>query len=526
MKVKYFNIAILNVFLLVTLSVSVYGSVYNTYYCQASPISAETPKVVLQSGTAGTSTIYTNNTSAKVSVVAPRNWWNLDYDYNRQISIVNNVASTLGSGYSICVTIDTASMVSAGKMMTNGNDLRIVWWNSTSESYVELDRANETNFNSASTKIWFKLQRGIAASSSDNNYYLYYGYPSAVNPPNDWAKVYNVGDNFNDGTITSGLNTTTSGVASITETGGECFMDLGTSDADAGMVVTENPLPTDKKFMIRYKVNLVSLGSGQELKAFSINQWDGRPTVCVNTIYNPTRRIHVLQYATYLKLVYEGTGGRMHWNGTNWTSTASTLSCSVGTYYIWEFISNGTNWYIVWKYANETVIGQTDLVAWSSVTDNGYDWWFLWSEPYTNYWWGDVKVDFFYLRDYVSPEPAINVGTEETVTYDYVLKIVNRVTDSWQVNLKVNDSSNIGRLTNATISFHDGTTSDQIIVSNGSIIQSEGALYDLAGNATIYISISNLQATTTDTSHLCVYLKILVPNTSTYNLFIIVFEIT
>jgi len=429
MKVRYFNIAILNVFLLVTLSVSVYGSVHNTFYGQAAPISAETPKVVLQSGTAGTSIIYTNNTSAKVSVAAPApvptyfpsgysvlsgNWWNLSYCYRKRITVVNNAGSSLSSGHSVCVTIDTASLVSAGKMMTSGNDLRIVWWNSTSQSYVELDRANETDFNLASTKIWFKLQKDIAASSSDNNYYLYYGYSGAANPPNDWAKVYDVGDDFNDGTVTSGLNTTTSGVASITETEGECFMDLETSDADAGMIVTNNPLPADKKFMIRYKVNLVSLGSSQELKTFSINQWDGRPTVCVNTIYNPTRRIHVLQYATYLKLVYEGTGGRMHWNGTNWTSTVSTLPCSVNTYYIWEFISNGTNWYVVWKYANETVIQQTDLVAWSSVTDNGHDWWFLWSEPYTNYWWGDIKVDFFYLRDYVSPEPTTNLENEES----------------------------------------------------------------------------------------------------------------
>lgn len=111
-------------------------------------------------------------------------------------------------------------------------------------------------------------------------------------------------------------------------------------------------------------------------------------------------------------------------------------------------------------------------------------------------------------------------------SYDYVLKVVNQVLDVWNASLKVYNSSNIARLSNMTISFHDGTSSDQIIINNGTITQSQGASYDLTGNATIYISISNLQATTTDTSYLYVYLKILVPNTSTYNLFIIVFEIT
>jgi len=70
MRIRYMCVSILNVMLLAILSVSVYSSVYNTYYGQASPISAETPKVILQQGTAGTSTIYTNNTSAKVSVIA------------------------------------------------------------------------------------------------------------------------------------------------------------------------------------------------------------------------------------------------------------------------------------------------------------------------------------------------------------------------------------------------------------------------------------------------------------------------
>jgi hypothetical protein len=111
-------------------------------------------------------------------------------------------------------------------------------------------------------------------------------------------------------------------------------------------------------------------------------------------------------------------------------------------------------------------------------------------------------------------------------TYDYVLKINNTVTDAWKINLKVYSSSNVSRLSNATIRFHDGTTSDQIIISGGVITQSEGLQYDLPGNATRYISIVNLNAGLSGTSYLYVYLKILVPSTSTYSLFIITFKIT
>jgi len=119
----------------------------------------------------------------------------------------------------------------------------------------------------------------------------------------------------------------------------------------------------------------------------------------------------------------------------------------------------------------------------------------------------------------------VSVWTNQSA-YDYVLKVTNQVADNWKMSLRVYGSSNIGRISDAIIEFHDGTSSNQIIIQSGSVTQSEGSPYDLTNSATICISISNLQATTIGTSYLCVYLKILVPNISTYNLLIIVFEIT
>ena len=122
-----------------------------------------------------------------------------------------------------------------------------------------------------------------------------------------------------------------------------------------------------------------------------------------------------------------------------------------------------------------------------------------------------------------SPSTFCSVGLPST--YDFVLKVVNQVSNSWKVSLKVYSSSNIARMSSTTISFHDGSTSNQIIVSGGSITQSEGSEYDLLGSTTIYISMSNVQAPTSGTSYIYVYLKVLKPNTSTYSLFIITFEI-
>jgi hypothetical protein len=115
-----------------------------------------------------------------------------------------------------------------------------------------------------------------------------------------------------------------------------------------------------------------------------------------------------------------------------------------------------------------------------------------------------------------------------TETYDYVLKVVNQETDDWAVNLQIYDSSNISRLSSLNISLHDGASNNQIAISGGSIVKSEGEPYNLLGGAgsTIYISITNLQEITSGTSYLYVYLKISVPDTSTYSFYMITFEIT
>jgi len=121
------------------------------------------------------------------------NWWNANYTYRRQITITNK-ASTLSSGYSILLTMDTVSLVSSGKMLSSGNDLRIVFWNES--SWIELDR-DIIDMNTNLTQVWFKIQADIPASGSDNNYYMYYGNPGAGSPPANKSNVYLWFDDFN-----------------------------------------------------------------------------------------------------------------------------------------------------------------------------------------------------------------------------------------------------------------------------------------------------------------------------------------
>ena len=122
-----------------------------------------------------------------------------------------------------------------------------------------------------------------------------------------------------------------------------------------------------------------------------------------------------------------------------------------------------------------------------------------------------IKLDY----SYVAPS-----------SYDYVLKVVNQVASNWTVTLEVYSNSNISRLSNCTISFHDGSMSDQIVISGGVITQWVGPQYSLAGSSTIYVSVNNLQATASGISYLYVYVRILPSNMSPFTVLHITFQVT
>ncbi len=75
-------------------------------------------------------------------------WWNQSYKCRMRVNITNNnLTETLEEGYSTSVDVDTASLYSQGRLLANGNDLRVVYWNGTEN--IEIDRYNETFFDIA-----------------------------------------------------------------------------------------------------------------------------------------------------------------------------------------------------------------------------------------------------------------------------------------------------------------------------------------------------------------------------------------
>ena len=123
---------------------------------------------------------------------------------------------------------------------------------------------------------------------------------------------------------------------------------------------------------------------------------------------------------------------------------------------------------------------------------------------------------------------SARVSAAASATYDYVLKILNQVSDPWKIRLRAYSQSNIARLNNCTIYFHNATdgTSGQIYIVSGSYSQQNGPWYDLPSSpAERYIALA-LDASNSEVSYIYVYLDILVPNKTTYAQYVLTFEIT
>jgi alpha-tubulin suppressor-like RCC1 family protein len=99
-------------------------------------------------------------------------WTN--WQYMKPIIINNTNNRNTLSDYQILITLDTASLISQGKMRSDCGDIRF----KDSDGSTLLNYWIESGCNSANTKIWVKVP-SIPASST-KTIYLYYGNPSAA----------------------------------------------------------------------------------------------------------------------------------------------------------------------------------------------------------------------------------------------------------------------------------------------------------------------------------------------------------
>ncbi|USN53612.1 MAG: fibronectin type III domain-containing protein [Candidatus Nomurabacteria bacterium] len=164
---------------ILTLTVLVFASVFGVAipYLQAVPTN-NTETFTLSSDFSGgvLTDVDVSNDEIKLSGGA-ENWWDANYQYRRQLTVTNDSAGTAEVGTTATISIDTSALETAGKLRSDRNDWRVVYWNGSSNE--ELDRVYE----STSSTV-FAIQATIAGSGgSSSDYYVYYGYSSESSTP-------------------------------------------------------------------------------------------------------------------------------------------------------------------------------------------------------------------------------------------------------------------------------------------------------------------------------------------------------
>jgi hypothetical protein len=348
-------------------------------------------------------------------------WWDFTFPRRRALTFSHN-GSDVEVGDPIRIEWDHAAEVMQGQSLATGDDVRFVYWNGS--AWTELDRSMGTGsaWNVADSRPWFGSPFQLLSGSTDvPGLYLYYGNGAPDAPPEDLDAVYGFGDNFNDGSLKTGMSWSLVGNANASEMGGEWRITMGTDVGDGAIVAETAPLETTERFLVEHKFNVESLGgpSNPEAKALVIAQQPGIPASGFNDPINDARRILAWVYDNGdLRISYYDTSGtRWDWDETNtqWTTTATVAATiTLGSYYRYLFWNNGTEWRMVVNDSNGNRILRTDWVTWSSVRDENADpYWLYWGEPYDNFYYGDMRSDFFIHRKWLANLPNFVIGGEE-----------------------------------------------------------------------------------------------------------------
>ena len=101
-------------------------------------------------------------------------WWNDGWSYRQAITVANNTSFD-AENIPYKINLDTASLITAGKLQTDADDIRII----DSNGKIIRSQVEKDTLNTANTKIWFEA---TVKSNSASSYYIYYGNSSVTAP--------------------------------------------------------------------------------------------------------------------------------------------------------------------------------------------------------------------------------------------------------------------------------------------------------------------------------------------------------
>jgi len=522
-----------------------------------SQATVSSPSVILQNGTAGTSTIYTSSTSAKVSVSG----YGYDFVDNNTSDVDNSTDNGTHSNFSA----QQYGPDSVNDTLTEGNtkpNSEYVWVSGDDDFVRKLNRSDLGGTEILSWDTDTSYPYGCEFRIEDGNEYIYIVDPGAT--VDALIKFH-----ANNGTeVTRWDISGYSGDAwGLAWNGSRWFI----SDKNDDLIYQVNPANlTVQERSFTYTGIGIAAGlawDGSYLWTVDFGNhyvyqmdvygniqtsWSSVNLTQPTGISYDTTSGHlwiVSKSTEYLYEYYINGTAITDWDpfpgstpeGVAYASVEDTYNYELDLEVQWTDVDyDETNEYLciyggTMGYENITV-DVWNGTAWNNVFDDLSGGWnnvsvssYLTSSDFTIRFKGGNETSDTTQHSWNIDATLLHVWSDIGTSYDYVLRVNNTVTNPWEIRLKKYADSNISRLQNCTIYFHNSTdgVSGQIQIENGNytIDGDEGSWYDLHDSETIYIAMT-VEANSTGTSYVLTYLEIRTPNTTTYAQYMIIFEIT
>jgi len=288
-----------------------------------------------------------------------------DWDYMREVTIDNTQNSNTLSDFQVQITLDTASLISDGKMKSDCGDVRV--YDSNTESLLPYWVETGTE-NSSSTRIWVKVPS--IPGGGKKTIYLFYGNPGATSQSNG-DDVFEFFDDF-EGTSLDTTKWSFVDGSSVTVSNSEITLS-GSTTGVSTLNYKTFPINTIAEFRAKM--------SGEYATYFGHDDYDG------STVNN-----YILVHLTSGFAVRKGD-----------SSTTLTRNAGVGVYHIWSIKRIGSDtvkFYADGTYDNgitsTTYVPTVDLplILRSQLSDT-------------------LVCDWVRVRKFADPEPTTSVGAEQ-----------------------------------------------------------------------------------------------------------------
>ena|GEM_PF-4355267 len=351
------------------------------------------------------------------------------YKYRRPITIDNTKNPNSLTNYQVSFTLDTASLISQGKMRSDCGDLRFT----DSDGSTLLSYWIESGINTPSTRIWIKVP-SIPASST-KTIYVYYGNPSAVSQSNG-KSTFIMYDDFSDlsqwsiakGSSCKELNidTTTFGYSVLKIT-----VSSGTASSSTWGIVYNTAIQLPPSFKI-------------DIDVYTNNIADTLPYF--NAVNGPFYVMRFDARNNYYDLI-----GYYALGATTTTVLARATKTSANTWFHQQVIRYSSGKWELRKGGDLATLGTLETSYTHTMTTSGG---FGLSGD------GGTGVTYFKnlrIRQYTSPEPATSVGNEQTEPS--APQNLNTVAGDMKITLIWQPPSNNGGSAITNYKIYKGTSS-------------------------------------------------------------------